>query len=258
MRNPFDSLRVVDDGAHRTSYKTITVEPQDAVLVLTLNRPDVLNAFNQAMQEEVRSVWREMRTDNSVNVGVVTGSGDRAFCVGNVMRRELSQRLGVEWGPLHNDSAEVAGVPRRVLREFSQRTDQITEWMDRRGVSGPAAKTDALLETRTSKHLLDDFTALEQGWHERADALGWGPSQLDALLGATRPGDPDPTGVRERWVIRLPARHAGSPSESRLVSFDVWVEWFLTTRVTENSATFDRFDLTRAVAGELPGTSDVH
>jgi len=65
-----------------SSYTTITVEQQGAVLVVTLNRPEVLNAFNQAMQDELRSVWRDMRKDNSVNVGVVTGAGDRSFCVG--------------------------------------------------------------------------------------------------------------------------------------------------------------------------------
>ncbi|MSY19216.1 MAG: enoyl-CoA hydratase/isomerase family protein, partial [Actinobacteria bacterium] len=38
----------------KSSYTTITVEQQDAVLVVTLNRPDVLNAFDQTMQDELR------------------------------------------------------------------------------------------------------------------------------------------------------------------------------------------------------------
>ena len=37
------------------------------------------------------------------------------------MRRELTAALGVEWGPVHEDAAEIAGVPHAVLREFSQR-----------------------------------------------------------------------------------------------------------------------------------------
>jgi conjugative relaxase-like TrwC/TraI family protein len=81
-----------------------------------------------------------------------------------VMRRELSLRLGVEWGPIHADSAEIAGVPTRVLREFSQRHEQIAEWLDTTGLSGPQATGQALVETRTSKHELDDFATLEAAW----------------------------------------------------------------------------------------------
>ena len=101
------------------------------------------------------------------------------------MRRELSVRLGVEWGPMHADSAEIAGIPTRLLREFSQRHEQIAEWLDTTGRSGPAAAGQALLETRTSKHHLDDFATLEAGWRTRAEQLGWGPTQLDQLLAAT-------------------------------------------------------------------------
>jgi len=90
------------------------------------------------------------------------------------MRLELTARLGVEWGPMHNDSAEIAGVPTRVLREFSRRHEQIAEWLDLTGRSGPQAETEALLETRTSKKELADITELEAEWRSRADALGWG------------------------------------------------------------------------------------
>ena len=80
------------------SYTTISVEQRDAVLIVTLNRPEVLNAFDQTMQDEVRSVWRDMRTDNSVNVGIVTGSGERAFCVGIDRNQPMSVMDGVLFG----------------------------------------------------------------------------------------------------------------------------------------------------------------
>lgn len=171
------------------------------------------------------------------------------------MRRELSQRLGVVWGPMHADSAEVAGIPSRVLREFSRRTEQIAEWMDQRGVQGPAAKTEALLETRTSKRDLDDFPTLEAAWRDRADGLGWGPAQLDTLL-ASRP--PLRTADdSERWVIHETGRQDGrATTVARVAGFDEWVDRLLTTRVTETSGTFTRFELTQAVAADLPaGTS---
>ena len=51
-----------------------------AVLTVTLNRPDVLNAFNKAMHDGVAAALKEAR-DPEVRAVVVTGAG-RAFCVG--------------------------------------------------------------------------------------------------------------------------------------------------------------------------------
>ena len=172
-----------------------------------------------------------------------------------VIRTELSRRLGVEWGPVHHDVAEIAGVPSRVLREFSQRSEQITEWMDAHGVDGTAAKNEALLETRTSKHLVADFAVLEAEWRERATDLGWGPAQLDQLLATV----PDPRGRpgsgpgSDRWIIpQLDALSGGGSEPVRVVDFETWVEWLLTARVTDKSATFTRFALAQAVAATLP------
>ncbi len=51
-----------------------------AVLTITLNRPDVLNAFNGAMHKALASVLKEAR-DAAVRAVVITGAG-RGFCVG--------------------------------------------------------------------------------------------------------------------------------------------------------------------------------
>ena len=51
-----------------------------AVLTITLNRPDVLNAFNAAMHRALGEALREAR-DTAVRAVVVTGAG-RGFCVG--------------------------------------------------------------------------------------------------------------------------------------------------------------------------------
>jgi len=66
-----------------TSYDTITYAlDEHGVATVTIDRPDALNAFNGKMREEFRELWRAMRTDNDVKVIVLTGSGDKAFCVG--------------------------------------------------------------------------------------------------------------------------------------------------------------------------------
>lgn len=59
----------------------IIYEVQDAIGVLTLNRPDRLNALNTPMHERLEEIWGEVREDASLRAVVVTGAG-RGFCVG--------------------------------------------------------------------------------------------------------------------------------------------------------------------------------
>ncbi|RZU15104.1 enoyl-CoA hydratase/isomerase family protein [Streptomyces sp. BK239] len=52
------------------------------VAVVTLDRPDRLNAIDLDMAGRLREVWRELRFDDSVRAVVLTGAGRRAFCTG--------------------------------------------------------------------------------------------------------------------------------------------------------------------------------
>jgi enoyl-CoA hydratase/carnithine racemase len=63
-------------------YETITFEVRDHVAWITLNRPDVMNAFNMAMQLELRQAWLDVRLDDDIRVAVLTGAGEKAFCSG--------------------------------------------------------------------------------------------------------------------------------------------------------------------------------
>ena len=49
---------------------------------VTLNRPQVHNAFNAQMQQELHALWRSLRRNDQVRVVVLTGAGDKAFCTG--------------------------------------------------------------------------------------------------------------------------------------------------------------------------------
>jgi enoyl-CoA hydratase/carnithine racemase len=62
--------------------ETLFVERRDGVCFVTLNRADAHNAFNGAMRRELRELWRGLRRDNDVRVVVLSGAGERAFCVG--------------------------------------------------------------------------------------------------------------------------------------------------------------------------------
>ena len=63
-------------------FETLLYDEVDGVAWVTLNRPDVLNAFNLQMQQELKSLWRGLRTNDDVNCVVLTGAGEKAFCVG--------------------------------------------------------------------------------------------------------------------------------------------------------------------------------
>jgi enoyl-CoA hydratase/carnithine racemase len=64
-------------------FETIVYdEGDDGVATVTLNRPDVHNAFNSLMQRELHTLWRALRRHDPVRCVVLTGAGDKAFCTG--------------------------------------------------------------------------------------------------------------------------------------------------------------------------------
>jgi enoyl-CoA hydratase/carnithine racemase len=65
----------------KLAYKTVIYEKDDGVAVMTLNRPEVKNAFDDVMQAEMDDVLTRVAKDNSARVLVITGAG-KAFCTG--------------------------------------------------------------------------------------------------------------------------------------------------------------------------------
>ena len=63
-------------------YKDILYRVQDHIALITLNRPEALNAWYRGMNEELRSAAREIDDDPQVRVLVITGSGQKSFCSG--------------------------------------------------------------------------------------------------------------------------------------------------------------------------------
>jgi len=63
------------------SFETITTEVTDGILTLTLSRPEMLNAFNQTMLQEMVAAFDEADADDAVRAIIVTGAG-RGFCAG--------------------------------------------------------------------------------------------------------------------------------------------------------------------------------
>jgi enoyl-CoA hydratase/carnithine racemase len=76
-------LQIAEPGEQTVEYTTILVERgDDGVATITLNRPEVMNAFNIRMCEEFKALWEDLKFDNDVRAIVMRANGDRAFCVG--------------------------------------------------------------------------------------------------------------------------------------------------------------------------------
>lgn len=63
-------------------YTTVRYDVRDGVAWVTLDRPEVMNAFDARMLDELASIWGRIRADEAVRVAVLTGAGNRAFCTG--------------------------------------------------------------------------------------------------------------------------------------------------------------------------------
>ncbi|MCP3476457.1 enoyl-CoA hydratase/isomerase family protein [Bradyrhizobium sp. CCGUVB1N3] len=60
----------------------ILVDRQDEVGVITLNRPEILNAWHAPMRSQLVDALLEFESDKAIGAIVLTGAGDRAFCAG--------------------------------------------------------------------------------------------------------------------------------------------------------------------------------
>lgn len=93
----------------------IGYERRDHVAYVTIDRPAVLNALDLLAHEELGRVWDEVEDDDDIWVAVLTGRGDRAFCVGQDLK-ELVKRTHDGAAPKSFGSAGLPGHPRLTER----------------------------------------------------------------------------------------------------------------------------------------------
>ncbi|WP_025738398.1 enoyl-CoA hydratase [Mycobacterium genavense] len=65
-----------------TNYETILVERDERVGIITLNRPEALNALNSQVMNEVTSAATEFDNDSGIGAIIITGAGGKAFAAG--------------------------------------------------------------------------------------------------------------------------------------------------------------------------------
>lgn len=65
-----------------SDYQTITLEKRGRVAILTINRPDKLNALNSTVHAEGVAALDELKKDNEIRVVIITGAGEKSFIAG--------------------------------------------------------------------------------------------------------------------------------------------------------------------------------
>ncbi len=77
-----------------SDYKYCTVEDEGRLRIVTLNRPEVMNALHSDAHQELDQVWDEFAARDDLWVGIVTGAGERAFSAGNDLKVTAAGKRG--------------------------------------------------------------------------------------------------------------------------------------------------------------------
>jgi crotonobetainyl-CoA hydratase len=68
------------------AYEYATYEKKGRIAVVTVNRPERMNALHPPANFELDAIWNDFERDSEVWVGILTGTGDKAFSAGNDLR----------------------------------------------------------------------------------------------------------------------------------------------------------------------------
>jgi 2-(1,2-epoxy-1,2-dihydrophenyl)acetyl-CoA isomerase len=93
------------------TYEFVTVDFAAGVMIITLNRPGVLNSFNAQMARELRAALDDSRADKTVRAVMLTGAG-RAFCAG----QDLSEVPAATEGEAYDLGATVLATYNPVIK----------------------------------------------------------------------------------------------------------------------------------------------
>jgi conjugative relaxase-like TrwC/TraI family protein len=101
------------------------------------------------------------------------------------LRALITERLGLTWGPVHKGAAELEGVPRVVIDEFSKRRREMLREAEEGGISlsSKTAGEKAAVATRDRKRYGIDTHTWREEVRARAAELGLGTQEVELLIG---------------------------------------------------------------------------
>lgn len=88
-----------------SNYEFILVEKEEGVAILTMNRPEVLNAMSRELTAELHDAVQSACADDDVGCIVITGAGDRAFSAGGDIHQQRSDDVTLSQEERHQMSA---------------------------------------------------------------------------------------------------------------------------------------------------------
>jgi naphthoate synthase len=101
------------------AFQDIVYEARDGVAWITINRPEVRNAFRARTVDEMVAAFRNAWADADVGVAVLTGAGDKAFCSGGDQKDRGADGygggksgIGLDVASLHN---VIRSIPKPVI-----------------------------------------------------------------------------------------------------------------------------------------------
>lgn len=99
------------------NYTDILVEKKDGVAWITINRPQVRNAFRTRTVAELTDVFVDVRWDPTVGVAVLTGAGDKAFCSGGDQKERGHGGYATDQRPMDVEALHTAirHIPKPVI-----------------------------------------------------------------------------------------------------------------------------------------------
>src|SRR3979490_707262 len=75
-----------------TDYRFCTIADEGRIRIVTINRPEVMNALHSEAHWEFDKVWNEFAASPDLWVGIITGAGNRAFSAGNDLKVQAAGR----------------------------------------------------------------------------------------------------------------------------------------------------------------------
>jgi enoyl-CoA hydratase/carnithine racemase len=90
----------------------VRFEVRDRIALVTLDRPEAMNAIDSEMLRQLDEAWTRIEEDAELLVAVVTGAGERAFCAG----RDIAKSVGDEDGDWSLRAEEMRIGPEGVLK----------------------------------------------------------------------------------------------------------------------------------------------
>ncbi|HEX2463253.1 MAG TPA: enoyl-CoA hydratase-related protein [Thermoanaerobaculia bacterium] len=95
------------------SYRFVKVEREGPITLVTINRPEVMNALHPPAQQEMEKVFDDFQNDSQQWIAIVTGAGDKAFSAGNDLKFQAEHGSAAVRDGLQGVKGGFGGLHRR-------------------------------------------------------------------------------------------------------------------------------------------------